>query len=55
MTKAEQAVAYHKAGYNCAQSVISVFAEDFNLDQKLLSRIATGFGGGIGEGGEGFP
>jgi C_GCAxxG_C_C family probable redox protein len=36
------------AHYNCAQAVLSTFAEHFGLDRAIALRIATPFGGGIG-------
>lgn len=35
---------------NCAQSVLLSFASDVNLDEKSATRIALGFGGGMGMG-----
>ncbi len=32
----------------CAQSVLSVYAERYGLDQATAMRIATGLGGGVG-------
>ncbi len=48
MTRAERAVALHKAGSACSQAVFSVFAEELGLDAQTAHRIAGGFGGGIG-------
>lgn len=48
MTKAESAENYFKSGYNCAQSVIAAFCEDFGLDLNTALMISEGFGGGIG-------
>jgi C_GCAxxG_C_C family probable redox protein len=48
MTREAQATTLHSEGCNCAQSVLSVFAEDFQCDKPLALRIATGFGGGMG-------
>lgn len=36
------------AGYNCAQSVSSVFAGDAGVPEEIILRAATGFGGGMG-------
>ena len=48
MTKAEDAVALFQQGFNCTQSILSVFAPDFGLDQNMASRISQGFGAGMG-------
>ena len=50
--KSEEAVESFGAGYNCSQAVLSVFAEDFGLDGKLALKVSSGFGGGIGRGGD---
>ncbi len=34
-------------GFNCAQTVFSVFAEDLGLNEKTALKIASGFGGGM--------
>jgi C_GCAxxG_C_C family probable redox protein len=34
-------------GYNCSQSVLSVFAEDFGLTKDCCLRLASPFGSGI--------
>ena len=36
------------SGFNCAQSVVSVFAEEHGTDPELMLRIASPFGGGYG-------
>jgi C_GCAxxG_C_C family probable redox protein len=33
--------------FNCAQTVISLFASDIGLDEKTALKIASGFGGGM--------
>lgn len=48
MTKAADAVALFQQGFNCTQSILSVFAPDFGLDQNMASRISQGFGAGMG-------
>ncbi len=48
MSKADEAVATFKQGFNCSQAVLSVFAEELGLDGQTAARIASGFGGGIG-------
>lgn len=48
ITKPEQAVNIFKEGSNCSQAVISVYAEEYGLSQKMALKIAHGFGGGMG-------
>lgn len=38
-------------GYNCSQSVLTIYANKYGINPELASRIATGFGGGIGRSG----
>ena len=45
--KSESAVEMMIAGYNCAQSVLSVFCEDLNFDKDMALKLATGFGAGM--------
>jgi len=35
-------------GYNCAQSVLLAMAEHWGIENELIPKVATGFGGGIG-------
>ena len=44
----EQALAYHKKGYNCAQAVACAFAEELGRDEKELFQIMEAFGFGMG-------
>lgn len=44
----ERAVRHFDEGYNCAQSVLLVMSEYWNIKSDMIPRIATGFGGGIG-------
>jgi C_GCAxxG_C_C family probable redox protein len=48
MTKADEAVALFLQGFNCTQSILSVFATDFGLDLHIAARISQSFGAGIG-------
>ncbi|MGB9371683.1 MAG: C-GCAxxG-C-C family protein [Halobacteriota archaeon] len=48
MTKAEDAVALFQQGFNCTQSILSVFAPDYGLDLDMACRISQGFGAGMG-------
>ena len=46
-TISELAVKKFEASYNCAQSVLWAFTDEFGIDSDLLLRISCGFGGGI--------
>ena len=46
--RAENAYAQFTNGYNCAQSVASAFADLIPMDENLLLRAASPFGGGVG-------
>ena len=46
--RAEQAVAYFKSGYNCAQSVYMAYADLFGIDSKTAAIIAAPLGAGMG-------
>jgi C_GCAxxG_C_C family probable redox protein len=52
MKKSELAVATFEEGYNCAQSVFSVFCEELKIDPDTALKVATGFGAGMGRKGE---
>ena len=41
-------VALFKEGYNCAQSVVMAFADDYGMDESFAAHISSSFGGGIG-------
>ncbi len=46
--KVQRAQALFMQGYNCAQSVAAAFSEETGLEQAVLARLASGFGGGVG-------
>jgi C_GCAxxG_C_C family probable redox protein len=48
----EAALTRFREGYNCSQSALSVFAEEFGLPLDVAMRLAAPFGGGIGRRGE---
>ena len=48
MDKANLAIETHKNGYNCAQAVLSVFAEEIGLDEVTAYKLMEGLGGGVG-------
>ena len=43
------ALASFNNGLNCAQSVLSVYAQELELDTELALRISCGFGAGMGQ------
>lgn len=45
---AEQALAYHKRGFNCAQAVACAFADDLGKDEQEIFRLMEAFGFGMG-------
>ena len=47
MSRKEQAMAYFKEGYNCAQSVFLAFSDMTGFDRKTALRLTAPFGGGI--------
>ena len=47
MTTREYAIAQHKKGYNCAQSVLTACGECTGMDEKTALAISAGFGGGL--------
>lgn len=47
-SKEQTAAQYFDSGFNCAQSVLSAFAEDLDLERELAQRITSGFGSGMG-------
>lgn len=50
MNKSERALKLFANGFNCSQAVLTVFAEDFGLDEKLTLMLGTQFGGGARNG-----
>jgi C_GCAxxG_C_C family probable redox protein len=36
-------------GFNCAQSVLTTFQDELDMDKNQLLRISAGFGGGMGQ------
>lgn len=49
MNKGEQAVAYHKQGYNCAQAVIMAFAPEMDISEGQAARMGQALGAGVGQ------
>jgi C_GCAxxG_C_C family probable redox protein len=46
--KAEEARELFLQGYNCAQSVFCVFAEEYGIPRELALKLSASFGGGVG-------
>ena len=46
MTKAEKALELFSNNFNCSQAVLTAFASDFGLDERLALMLGTQFGGG---------
>ena len=46
MTKAEKALELFSNNFNCSQAVLTAFAPDFGLDERLALMLGTQFGGG---------
>jgi len=47
MNNSEKAVEIFDSGLNCAQAVISLYAEKYRLDRELALRLTCGFGAGM--------
>ena len=50
MTRAEKALELFANNFNCSQAVLTAFASDFGLDEKLALMLGTQFGGGARNG-----
>lgn len=48
MTRAQKAKEYFLSGYNCSQAVAMAFSDLMDIDEKLVARLTSGFGGGVG-------
>lgn len=48
MNKKDLALTLRQQGYNCSQTMLCTFAEDFGLDQAMAYRLSEGLGGGFG-------
>lgn len=46
--RGQRAQQYFQQGYNCAQSVALAFADLVEIDEKMLVRLTSSFGGGMG-------
>ena len=50
LERCAKADAFHNKGYNCCQSTVAAFADLVGVDENTLLHIASGFGGGMGNG-----
>ena len=48
MDKVSHALSTFDSGFNCSQSVLTAFCNEFGLHDEPAFRIACGFGGGMG-------
>jgi C_GCAxxG_C_C family probable redox protein len=48
MKKQEKAIMYFRNKFNCAQSVLSVFGNEYGITENDCLKIACAFGGGMG-------
>lgn len=48
MTKADDAVEIFTRDYNCSQTVLSAYSDQFGLDREQALRVAGAFGAGMG-------
>ncbi|HNW99671.1 MAG TPA: C-GCAxxG-C-C family protein [Bacteroidales bacterium] len=47
MTTKDKAIKYFNADYNCAQSVLITYCENFGINKDIAASLSSGFGGGI--------
>ncbi len=52
MNHADTAAAFFSQGLSCSQAVFSAYAAEYGLDGEIASKIASGFGGGMGRMGQ---
>jgi len=50
ITRQELAITRFGKGFNCAQSVLSVFCEKYGLEMETAMKLACGLGGGFRQG-----
>lgn len=47
-TTFDKAISTFRSDFNCAQSVLAAFSDQFHFDRNLALSISSGFGGGMG-------
>lgn len=50
MNKSDKALELFSNNFNCSQAVLTAFAPDFGIDEKLALMLGTSFGGGARNG-----
>ncbi|MBQ2798219.1 MAG: C_GCAxxG_C_C family protein [Ruminiclostridium sp.] len=50
MNRSEKALTLFAKGFNCSQAVLTVFADDFGIEEELALKLGTQFGGGARNG-----
>lgn len=50
MSKTDKSLELFSNNFNCSQAVLTAFAPDFGLDEKLALKLGTSFGGGARNG-----
>lgn len=45
--RSDRAVAAHKSGFNCAQSVLLAFCDRYEIDERMAAGVASALGGGL--------
>ena len=48
MDRVQKAIELFQSGYNCSQSVIGAFCDEFGMDFDTAMKVSEGFGGGMG-------
>ena len=48
MDKVTLAIEKHRKGYNCAQAVLAVFADELGMNEVTAYKLMEGLGGGVG-------
>ena len=48
--QSEQAVTLFQRKFNCAQAVVAVFSDKYGLDEEMVLKLSTPFGGGVRSG-----
>ena len=48
MTKEEKAESLFMSGLNCAQAVVTAFADELSLTEDAAKKLSCGLGGGVG-------
>ena len=52
MNRVEKAVKLFNSNFNCSQAILAAYAGAVGLDEATALKLASGFGGGIGCGGD---